>query len=97
MGRAAHLRNEYGPHSTLGLARAIMFARMEGRQLRRETGADDALARDRAAGLRDLVGLECVECGRHDDGRRGWRAYLDVDDELQTFCPVCAEREFGDS
>jgi hypothetical protein len=24
-----------------------------------------------------------------------WRAYLEGDDEIQVFCPECAEREFG--
>ena len=43
--------------------------------------------------------LVCAECGRQprDDENAAdeWRAYLDVDDDLQVFCPECAEREFG--
>jgi ribosomal protein L44E len=41
--------------------------------------------------------LECVECGAHSDGHAsGWRAYLDDDAvEVWTYCPACAEREFG--
>jgi hypothetical protein len=30
-----------------------------------------------------------VECGRLDDGARGWTLRLDSDDELQAFCPGC--------
>ena len=40
--------------------------------------------------------LECVECGCRDDERgRGWRAYLDDDQDVWIYCPDCAEREFG--
>ena len=47
----------------------------------------------------------CVECGRVDDGARGWRGYLvGADDEgfgepepLVVYCPACSEREFGDT
>lgn len=45
--------------------------------------------------------LVCCECGMESSGHaRGWRAYLvDLDDdgkdEIATFCPRCAEREFG--
>jgi hypothetical protein len=42
-------------------------------------------------------GLRCVECGRRDDGERGWTLRLDVDDDLAAFCPACDAREFGDS
>jgi hypothetical protein len=42
--------------------------------------------------------VECEECGRFwlpaDEER--WRAFLDDEDEVRFFCPVCAEREFGD-
>ena len=42
----------------------------------------------------------CAECGRQpragENAADEWRAYVDVDDELQMFCPECAEREFGD-
>lgn len=41
--------------------------------------------------------LVCVECGVRDDGERGWRAYLTVDDEVATYCPDCARKEFGDA
>jgi hypothetical protein len=37
-------------------------------------------------------GLYCVECLRRDDGRRGWRTYLDRDDNPVTFCSDCAAR-----
>jgi hypothetical protein len=44
--------------------------------------------------------LLCAECGRQalaeeqpEDTRR---VYLDVDDVAHTFCPECAEREFGE-
>lgn len=41
----------------------------------------------------------CTECGRPDDGRRGWKAYLGGGvfgdpEEAFLFCPECAEREF---
>lgn len=40
--------------------------------------------------------LRCAECGRESDpDAAGWRAYLDDDDQAVTFCPECAEREFG--
>lgn len=40
--------------------------------------------------------LVCAECGTiSEDDAKGWRAYLDVDDEAVTFCPECAEREFA--
>lgn len=39
--------------------------------------------------------LVCAECRRDDDGRRGWRMRLTVDDELVAFCPECDQREFG--
>lgn len=41
--------------------------------------------------------LECVECGRTTppDDPAGWRTYLTVDGETGTYCPECAEREFG--
>jgi len=39
--------------------------------------------------------LECVECGgRSGAGATSWRAYLGTNDEVFTFCPACAEREF---
>jgi hypothetical protein len=31
--------------------------------------------------------LHCAECGRADDGERGWTLRLDYDDELHAFCP----------
>lgn len=40
--------------------------------------------------------LVCAECGATSTGTaEGWRAYLDDDDQAVTFCPDCAEREFG--
>jgi hypothetical protein len=47
------------------------------------------------------MALVCCECGRESDGAaRGWRAYHAIDqfsheDEVVTFCPACAERDFG--
>ena len=39
--------------------------------------------------------LVCVECGREAEGSaRDWRAFLTIDDEVATYCPECAEREF---
>ena len=43
-----------------------------------------------------LFVLECTECGARDEGGVGWRAYLDVDDEVWIFCPDCDERAFGE-
>ena len=43
--------------------------------------------------------LVCAECGRRADANaQGWRAYFTDDEpkEIRTFCPDCAEREFGD-
>ena len=46
-----------------------------------------------------VKGLVCVECGREWVGpvERCWRVYLTDDDPPLplTYCPVCAEREFG--
>jgi hypothetical protein len=40
--------------------------------------------------------LVCAECGRESPpDAAGWRAYLDDDGQAVTFCPKCAEREFG--
>jgi hypothetical protein len=39
--------------------------------------------------------LTCTECGRVAQGdASGWRSFLTDDDELVTYCPKCAEREF---
>lgn len=40
--------------------------------------------------------LTCVECGR--SPRRGevWRVLFAVIGEAVTYCPACAEREFGE-
>jgi hypothetical protein len=39
--------------------------------------------------------LECADCGgRSGSGAISWRAYLGTDDQIFTFCPGCAEREF---
>lgn len=54
-------------------------------------------ARAMKARLRRLLGsrLVCVECGgTSEGGARGWRALLTVDDEVATYCPDCAAREF---
>jgi hypothetical protein len=40
--------------------------------------------------------LICAECGAMSPSdAAGWRAYLNDDGEAVTFCPECAEREFG--
>ena len=39
--------------------------------------------------------LECVECRATSDEALGWKAYLDDDDQLVTYCAECAWREFG--
>jgi hypothetical protein len=46
--------------------------------------------------------LRCTECGAVSRDGRGWRAYfvgvgdeVDPDEEVVTYCPACAEREFG--
>lgn len=42
--------------------------------------------------------LECVECRATASGAApGWRSFLTIDDEVATYCPECAEREFGSS
>lgn len=42
-------------------------------------------------------GLTCGNCGTVADAEaKGWRAYLDDEGQAVTFCPECAEREFGD-
>jgi hypothetical protein len=47
----------------------------------------------------DREPLLCAECGRQprDEERPEdeWRSYSDGVGELHTFCPECAEREFG--
>jgi hypothetical protein len=40
--------------------------------------------------------LECIECGERDDRGLGWRAYLDVDDDVWIYCVTCSGRELGD-
>lgn len=42
--------------------------------------------------------LVCAECGKQaDEQAECWRAYFTDDEpkEIRTFCPDCAEREFG--
>jgi hypothetical protein len=41
--------------------------------------------------------LTCVECGTTSAHERGWHALLTEDEppEMATYCPECAEREFG--
>jgi len=38
--------------------------------------------------------LRCVECGRVSADGEGWRAIFDFE-HAHTYCPDCAEREFG--
>lgn len=40
--------------------------------------------------------LECLECGDVTVEGRGWKAYVDEEDELLVYCACCAEREFGE-
>ncbi len=41
--------------------------------------------------------LVCAECSKRSElSARGWRAFLAVDDQVASYCPECAEREFGD-
>jgi hypothetical protein len=50
-----------------------------------------------------VMRLRCEECAQvSDEAARGWRTFLapDPDDGegapmLATYCPVCADREFG--
>jgi hypothetical protein len=66
--------------------------------MKRERGTEGAGRRSYAA-----EALECVEC-KTSSGLRasGWRAYRMDDPEerelpaLAFYCPMCAEREFGD-
>jgi hypothetical protein len=40
--------------------------------------------------------MVCAGCGQEaTGGARGWRAYLDVDDELVCYCRRCALRKVG--
>ena len=48
--------------------------------------------------------LRCIDCGVESDWfAAGWRTYLltavkgEYETEVLTFCPDCAEREFGPS
>jgi len=41
--------------------------------------------------------LICGNCATvANDEAKGWRAYLDDEGQAVTFCPKCAEQEFGD-
>ena len=44
-----------------------------------------------------LFVLECTACGKRDEHGLGWRAYLDVDDEVWIYCASCSERALGDN
>ena len=39
--------------------------------------------------------LECIECRARSDEATGWKAYVDEDDGVVTYCAYCAWREFG--
>jgi len=56
----------------------------------------EGLPANRGIGIRSSR-LVCVECGDAAHGQAwGWRIYRDVEgDELITYCPGCAKREFG--
>ena len=43
-----------------------------------------------------LFVLECAGCGERDELGLGWRAYLDVDDEVCIYGVVCARRDLDD-
>jgi hypothetical protein len=45
-------------------------------------------------GERRLVGVECKP--ESDDEARGWRALPTDENEVVTYCPECAAREFDD-
>lgn len=73
-----------------GISEIVSSSRRMGRPIV-EDGSDGAL-------------LNCVECGAESDQlATGWRAYVaperedEPEGELVTFCPDCAEREFGPS
>lgn len=40
--------------------------------------------------------VACAECGRSPERGEVWRVYLADIGEAVTYCPDCAEREFGD-
>jgi hypothetical protein len=42
-----------------------------------------------------LAGPRHMCCRESEPDAAGWRAYLDGDGQAVTFCPECAEREFG--
>jgi hypothetical protein len=49
--------------------------------------------------LRSSGHLSCAECGCISSAvASGWRAYLTDDEppEVETFCPECSRKEFGD-
>jgi hypothetical protein len=51
---------------------------------------------DDQLGVAEEHQLICAECATEADPEaRGWRAHLNCDDNIVTFCPECAEREFG--
>ena len=39
----------------------------------------------------------CSECGKADDGLRGWKMRLDLAGKLYPFCPDCDQREFSET
>ncbi len=41
--------------------------------------------------------LTCAECGRSPQPGETWRLYWADIREAVTYCPECAEREFGES
>jgi hypothetical protein len=40
--------------------------------------------------------LQCLECSASSDHGRGWKAFIDEDDDLLVYCAACADREFGE-
>ena len=42
------------------------------------------------------LNLTCAECGRSPRRREVWSIYYADIGEAVTYCPECAEREFGD-
>jgi hypothetical protein len=44
-----------------------------------------------------LAAVSCVECGRQPRAGETWRIYFADIGEAVTYCPECAEREFGEA
>ena len=83
--------------STFGNGRATMPSQDESVWARLDGNYEKFQEARREHCLHRGGSLCCVGCGRVDrDGEKGWRAYRTVDDQVATYCPECAEAEFGD-